>query len=440
VVQAGVLERDRQAEARATGRAGASGVGAPEPGEDVGRLTRPQTDAVVLDDDRHGIRPDTDVDVDGPTLTVLDGVDDEVAQDALDPALVDLGLGRLVGQVEGDHAPPPVSQRPGGLDDAAQGAAQVDRLDVEGGGAGVEAADLEEVGEQFLEPVELTGEQLGGAGHRGVEAGAGVVDDVDGHPDRRERGAQFVRDVGDEALLHGGQPLELADLRLQAVGHGVERRREDGEVVLAARRHPFVELAGRQPLGDLAGAAHRGDDLPGDDPRDGADEQGQGEAGDGERVRDEVHRRDLLPQRVDEVEVVGAGVGHLDDAADDDRREVLAADGDLAHLGLLATRGCRDGRLELGAHLGDVEGSTAQRRKEMSLSLATERLMTTYRLGLDPGAVRMRLMMSNAARSSASTDVAVEASHVAWACAVRASASDWAVSTLSLSRPRAICW
>ena len=72
MVQASILERDRQAEPRAARRAGASGVGAPEPGEDVGRLTRPQTDAVVLDDDRHGIRPDADVDVDGSTLTVTD--------------------------------------------------------------------------------------------------------------------------------------------------------------------------------------------------------------------------------------------------------------------------------------------------------------------------------------------------------------------------------
>ena len=131
-------------------------------------------------------------------------------------------------------------------------------------------------------------------------------------------------DVGDEPLLHRREALELADLRLEAVGHAVERRREQGEVVLAAGRHPLVELAGGQALGDLARAPHRRDDLAGDDPGDGADEEGQDDAGDDEGVADQPHRRHLLLHRVDEVEVVGAGVGHLDDAADDDRGHVLA--------------------------------------------------------------------------------------------------------------------
>ena len=143
------------------------------------------------------------------------------------------------------------------------------------------------------------------------------------------------------------------DWRLSAIA--VERRREEGEVVLAARRHPLVELAGRQALGDPTRAAHGGDDLAGDDPGDGADEEGEDDAGDDERVADEVHRRDLLLHRVDEVEVVGAGVRHLDDAADDDRGHVLPVDRDLAHLGLLTTRVRRDGRLQLGAHRGEVE-------------------------------------------------------------------------------------
>ena len=72
-------------------------------------------------------------------------------------------------------------------------------------------------------------------------------------------------DVGDEALLHGREALELADLALEAVGHPVEGRREEGEVVLAARRHPFVELAGGQSLGDLAGPPDGRDDLAGHD-------------------------------------------------------------------------------------------------------------------------------------------------------------------------------
>ena len=118
--------------------------------------------------------------------------------------------------------------------------------DVEGGRPGVEPADLEQVGEQLLEPVELVVQQLGRPGHRRVEVGARVVDEVGGHPDRRQRGAQLVRDVGDEPLLHAGQALELADLGLQAVGHLVERLGQPGQVVLAAGPHPLVEPARRR--------------------------------------------------------------------------------------------------------------------------------------------------------------------------------------------------
>ena len=101
-------------------------------------------------------------------------------------------------------------------------------------GAGVEPADLEQVGEQGLEAVELGLEQLGGARGAGSKRAAGVVQHVAGHPHGRERGAQLVGDVGDEAALHAAELLELADLALQVAGHLVERDRQPGEVVLAA--------------------------------------------------------------------------------------------------------------------------------------------------------------------------------------------------------------
>ncbi len=138
-----------------------------------------------------------------------------------------------------DRRAPPVREGLGRSDDPRHRAAQVDRGEVEGRGAGVEAADLEQVGQQQLEAVEFTLEQLGRTAHDGVEVGARVIEEVAGHANRRQRGAQLVRDVGDEALLHPAQSFELADLRLEAVGHRVERRAEQGEVVLAARR-PYV--------------------------------------------------------------------------------------------------------------------------------------------------------------------------------------------------------
>ena len=102
-------------------------------------------------------------DLDRPALAVLDRVDDQVAQDPLDPAGVDLGDARgSPGSRNCDPAAAPLGQRlgvarPTRRDDVAQ----VDRLGVEGGGAGVEPADLEQVGEQRLEPVQLGLQQLG---------------------------------------------------------------------------------------------------------------------------------------------------------------------------------------------------------------------------------------------------------------------------------------
>ena len=55
-------------------------------------------------------------------------------------------------------------------------------------GARVVAGDLEEVGEQIVEALGLRVEQFGAAGGDGVEVVAGVVDEVGGGADRRERG------------------------------------------------------------------------------------------------------------------------------------------------------------------------------------------------------------------------------------------------------------
>ena len=73
--------------------------------------------------------------------------------------------------------PTPLDQRRGQIDHSGHQPAQVDRLDVEHGGAGVVPADLQQVGEQQLEPVELSLKQLGGparapaAGRRPSRAG-----------------------------------------------------------------------------------------------------------------------------------------------------------------------------------------------------------------------------------------------------------------------------
>ncbi len=202
-----------------------------------------------------------------------------------------------------------VGQRAGHVDDPAGHVDEVDVLGLEHGGAGVEAADLQQVGQQRLEAVELELEQLGGPRGDRVEAGPGVVEDVAGHPHRREGCPQLVGDVGDEAALEPAQLLELADLALEVGGHLVERRREARQVVLAAHPQPLLELARGQPLGDPTGHPDRGDHLAGDQPGQAGDEQQQQDPGREERPGDERHRLALLVERVEVVERVGVVVG-----------------------------------------------------------------------------------------------------------------------------------
>src|SRR5262249_39693912 len=74
MVQAGVLERDGQAEAGAAGGPRAGRVGAPETVEDQVLLARPETHPVVPHRDRHRITVPGDRDHDIASLAVLDGV------------------------------------------------------------------------------------------------------------------------------------------------------------------------------------------------------------------------------------------------------------------------------------------------------------------------------------------------------------------------------
>ncbi len=134
---------------------------------------------------------------------------------------------------------------------------EVDRRQLDVGGAGVVAADLQQVGQQRLEPLDLGVQQLGGAGAGRIEVAAVVVEHVAGEPDGGQRGPELMRHVGDEALLHLGEPGQLHDLALQAVGHPVERPREGRDHVLAALGDALFELPGRQLAAGLRRDADR---------------------------------------------------------------------------------------------------------------------------------------------------------------------------------------
>ena len=239
-------------------------------------------------------------------------------------------------------------------------AAQVDRLDVEDGGAGVEPADLEQVGEQRPRTGRARRQQLG---RRGRPPGRSPSRDswmqVGRHPDRRQRGAQLVRHVGDEPLLHRATGPRAGGSALEAVGHPVERRGEQGEVVLAAGRHPLVELAGGEPLRRPRRRGRTGVTTWRVTTQATAPtSRMRMMPATTNDVADQPHRRHLLLHRVDEVELVGAGVGHLDDAADDDGGQVLAVDGrprssgSADGSGIAATAACSSGLTDV-----DVEGA-----------------------------------------------------------------------------------
>ena len=148
-----------------------------------------------------------------------------------------------------------------------------------------------------LEPVQLGAQQLGRAGDVRREVAARLVQHVGGHLHGRQRRAQLVGDVGGEPLLQLREPLELGDLPLQAVGHGVEAGGQPGQVVLAADDHPLLELALGQPLGGAGRPAHRVDHQPGHQHADADDEQRQRDPADDHRAADQREALLLLVQR-----------------------------------------------------------------------------------------------------------------------------------------------
>ena len=228
--------------------------------------------AVVPDRDRDRVPVPGHGDHHVPALAVLDRVVQQVAQDPLDAAPVHLGDARLGGQPEVDPGAAPRGQLLGVGRGPPDQVAHVGRLGVQGGRVGVVPADLQQVAEQRLEPLQLALEQFRRPGRGRQQVVARREQHVRRDPDRGQRGAQLVRHVGDELPLHLGQLLQLAQLLLQAGRHVIERPGQGGQVVGATDRHPLLELAIGQPLGRLGRFPDRHDHPPGDQ-RDDADQQ-----------------------------------------------------------------------------------------------------------------------------------------------------------------------
>ena len=275
-VQPGVLEADRQAEPAAADGPHPRRVGPPEPVEDVLRLgraaaRRPRSRTVTAAAVRLAARVISTGRPAPCSMALPTRLRRIRSTRRASTSAMTSSSGR---STTSSHSCRSASDVHAG-DHAGDQRAEVGRLGVEDGGPGVVPADLQQVGEQPLEAVQLGPQQLGRAGHVRREVAARLVQHVGGHLHGRQRRPQLVRDVGGEPLLQLGEPLELGDLPLEAVGHRVEAGRQAGEVVLAADGHPLLELPLGQPLGGAGRPADRVDHEPGDQHADADDEQGQ---------------------------------------------------------------------------------------------------------------------------------------------------------------------
>ena len=161
-VKHGVLARDGQTEARAAGLAHPGGVGSPESIEDVGGLLLGQAYPPVGDLDGDGALAADHQDPHGLALGVLEGVDDEVADDSLDPPRLDLGL-RVSARLDDDLHPVGFGERLLGLDDGVGDLPQIRLGARQRHRSGVVAGNLEKVGEHDVEVDELVVLQFGAA-------------------------------------------------------------------------------------------------------------------------------------------------------------------------------------------------------------------------------------------------------------------------------------
>ena len=203
---------DRQAEPGAAGGPGPGRVGPPEAVEDQGGLAGLEAHAVVADGhgDRAGRTGQAHHDV--PALAVLDGVDHQVAQDPFDPAGVDLGDARGARRRAPRRLP---------LRSASGSAASTTRCTTSRRSTGSASSTAAPASKRLISSRSASSDSnrsswvCSSSAERAVAGSkllAGVVDHVGRHPDRGQRGAQLVRDVGDEPALHPGEFLELLDL------------------------------------------------------------------------------------------------------------------------------------------------------------------------------------------------------------------------------------
>ena len=152
----------------------------------------------------------------------------EVGDDLRQPLRVERGRDRRTRlDIEGD---PDVGRRgPERLDRVLHHRVGVDRRRVQRELVGVEAGEVEEVGDEALEPARFRRDHVGGADARVPTLDRAVGDRLGVPADRGERRAQVVRHAQQEGSLVAARHVEV-------VGHRVDGEGEAGELVVVHRR------------------------------------------------------------------------------------------------------------------------------------------------------------------------------------------------------------
>ena len=279
-----MLGGDREPEPRAA--AGARRVGLVEAVEEPRERLRRHARPAVRDDDRRAGDRHRQRHLHRAARGVVTRVVHEVPDDPVQPPRVRRDDHGLAGQ--GDRG-----AREPRRDHRGDEPPEVDRLQADGLGVGVEARDLHELVDEVAEAADVGDQELRGApavrGHA-VEA---ALDQRRLGDQRRQRRAQLVRHVRGEPSVLLLRGLEPADRRLEGVGHAVELGAPAPELVASAGGHPRREVASRDPPRRPRRVVHRPEDAARDEP--GGDQRHE----DGDQPAREEPEAELREGRID---------------------------------------------------------------------------------------------------------------------------------------------
>jgi hypothetical protein len=154
-------------------------------------------------------------------------------------------------------------------------------------------------------------QELGGSSRVSWQFVAVIPHDVLRHADRRQRGAQLMGDIGNEALLELGQLVVARDRVLERRSHRVEGVPKVGHLVVPVHVHAHVEVSLRRLRGSLGGDAHGQQEAM--QQREHTDRQGNDDRkrGQDEDPQNHVDLRLIGGQRVENVELVRARARQL---------------------------------------------------------------------------------------------------------------------------------